>query len=34
VKIRDLANPFNDRTDIDAGSDGKNGIEAGIRIKF
>lgn len=35
VKVRDLADPFGDRKenidDIDAGSDGKNGVEIGIK---
>ena len=38
AKIRDLADPFderkNDPDDIDAGSDGKNGAEIGIKINF
>lgn len=34
VKIRDLADPFGDRTDPDAGSDGKNAAEIGIKIRF
>lgn len=38
VKIRDLADPFGDRInnpdDIDAGSDGINAAEIGIKIKF
>lgn len=34
VKVRDLADPFGDRTDPDAGSDGKSGVEVGIRIDF
>lgn len=34
VKIRDVSNPFRDRTDIDAGSDGAVGVEVGLKIKF
>jgi len=34
VKIRDLADPFGDREDSDAGCDGKNCIEAGVKIRF
>lgn len=34
VKVRDLADPFGDRTDPDAGSDGKTGVEVGIKISF
>jgi len=34
VKVRDLADPFGDRTDPDAGSDGKSAVEVGIRIDF
>ena len=38
VKSRDLADPFGDRKndseDIDAGSDGKQSIEVGLRFRF
>ena len=34
VKIRDLADPFRDREDADAGSDGRNAAEIGIRVDF
>lgn len=34
VKIRDLADPFDDRDDPDKGSDGKTAAEIGIRISF
>lgn len=38
VKVRDLADPFEDRKnnpdDIDAGSDGATGAEIGIKISF
>lgn len=34
IKIRDLADPFGDRTDPDAGSDGAKGAKIGIKISF
>lgn len=36
VKLRDLADPFDDRPcdDIDKGSDGKQAVEVGIKIGF
>lgn len=34
AKIRDLADPFKDREDADAGSDGRNAAEIGIRVDF
>lgn len=34
VKMRDIADPFRDRDDCDVGCDGKECIEAGIKITF
>lgn len=34
IKIRDVSNPFRDRSDIDSGSDGALGVEVGLKIKF
>lgn len=34
VKVRDLADPFDDRDDSDKGSDGKIATEIGIKVKF
>lgn len=34
VKGRDLSNPFGDRQDPDAGQDGKQAVEIGLKIEF
>jgi hypothetical protein len=34
VKLRNSADPFGERDDLDKGKDGKTGVEIGLKWKF